>query len=187
MSGMSDTPGSSPTLEHPSVAKVAAALTAAGQPHSAGRIQYLPHAVRTAAEAAAALEIAVGAIANSLVFRMTTTDGAHAPLLVLTSGAHRADTAVLAALTGARNVGRASPEFVRQHTGQVIGGVAPVGHPAPITTVVDVALSDHETVWAAAGHPHTLFPTTAADLVAATGGIAATVSSAGTTGKAVPR
>ncbi len=166
-----------PARDHPAVAKVAAALAEAGQTGSAEGIRFLPHATRTAAQAAEALGVPVGAIANSLVFRMTTADGASTPLLVLTSGAHRADTGRLAALTGARSVERADPDFVRTHTGHVIGGVAPVGHPGRITTLVDEALREYDTVWAAAGHPHTVFPTTFDGLVAATGGRPATVAS----------
>ncbi|HWM57690.1 MAG TPA: YbaK/EbsC family protein, partial [Pseudonocardia sp.] len=85
----------------------------------------LPDAVTTAAAAAAALGVEVGQIANSLVFEMTGADGDVAPLLVLTSGAHRVDTGKVAALVGATRVRRASPEFVRAATGQAIGGVAP--------------------------------------------------------------
>ncbi|EHR62498.1 YbaK/EbsC family protein [Saccharomonospora cyanea] len=176
---MSRTPDRStdPARDHPAVAKVAVALAEAGQTDSAERIRFLPRAARTAAQAAGALGVPVGAIANSLVFRMTTADGTSAPLLVLTSGAHRADTGRLATLTGARSVERADPDFVRAHTGHVIGGVAPVGHPGRITTLVDEALREYGTVWAAAGHPHTVFPTTFAGLVAATGGRPATVAS----------
>lgn len=161
---------------HPTVVKVAAALTEAGLPESADRIRVLPSEARTATLAAQALGVDVGAIANSLVFRMTTSGGTSAPLLVLTSGAHRADTGVLAALTGARSVDKADPEFVRTHTGQAIGGVAPVGHPGRITTLVDEALRSHDTVWAAAGHPSTVFPTTFAELLEATAGTSAVVS-----------
>ncbi|EHY88430.1 YbaK/EbsC family protein [Saccharomonospora azurea] len=192
---MSRTPERSPepVREHPAVAKVAAALTAAGLTASVEGIRFLPQAARTAVQAADALGIGVGAIANSLVFRMTTADGGAEPLLVLTSGAHRADTATLATLTGASRVGRADPDFVRAHTGQVIGGVAPVGHPARITTLVDDALRAYDTVWAAAGHPNTVFPTTFDGLVALTGGRAATVSTVATdatdsrTGRSAPR
>jgi prolyl-tRNA editing enzyme YbaK/EbsC (Cys-tRNA(Pro) deacylase) len=98
------------------------------------------------------------------------------PLLALTSGAHRADTDVLAALTGAQRVRKADPDFVRAHTGQPIGGVAPVGHPTTIRTVVDVALRQHHVVWAAGGHPKAVFPTTFEELVALTGGTAAEVA-----------
>jgi prolyl-tRNA editing enzyme YbaK/EbsC (Cys-tRNA(Pro) deacylase) len=178
-----------PIRDHPAVAKVAAVLAEAGQADGAAGIRFLPRAARTAAQAAEALGVPVGAIANSLVFRMTTPDGT-APLLVLTSGAHRADTDRLAALTGARRVERADPDFVRTHTSHAIGGVAPVGHPTRITTLVDEALRAYDTVWAAAGHPHTVFPTTFDGLVAATGGRPATVAADSTdshTERAAPR
>ena len=142
--------------------RVAEALAAAG---ATGRVRVLPEEARTAASAAAQLEVEVGAIANSLVF-----DADGAPLLVLTSGAHRVDTARVAALVGVGELRRASPEFVRAATGQAIGGVAPVGHPEPIRTLVDVALERYATVWAAGGIPHTVFPTTYAELVRVTGG-----------------
>jgi prolyl-tRNA editing enzyme YbaK/EbsC (Cys-tRNA(Pro) deacylase) len=163
------------TLEHPSISKLSAALREAGLTAAAEGIRILDDDVRTAAAAAAALGVEVGAIANSLVFRATHGDEER-PLLALTSGAHRADTARLAELSGASRVGRADPEFVRRHTGQAIGGVAPVGHPAPITTIVDNDLARYEVVWAAAGHPKSVFPTTFAELVALTGGTAADVA-----------
>lgn len=94
---------------------------------------------------------------------------------MLTSGAHRVDTAKVAGLVGARRVRRATPDFVREATGQPIGGVAPVGHPAPIRTLVDTWLEEHETVWAAGGHPHTVFPTSYAELLRITGGTSADV------------
>jgi prolyl-tRNA editing enzyme YbaK/EbsC (Cys-tRNA(Pro) deacylase) len=163
------------SLDHPAISKISAALREAGMPAAADGIRVLDDDVRTAAAAAAALGVAVGAIANSLVFR--ATEGDHVfPLLALTSGAHRADTTRLAALAGARSVGRADPAFVREHTGQAIGGVAPVGHPRPIRTLVDNALAGYEVVWAAAGHPKAVFPTTFAGLVALTGGMAAEVA-----------
>jgi prolyl-tRNA editing enzyme YbaK/EbsC (Cys-tRNA(Pro) deacylase) len=158
-------------LEHPGIRRVAEALPVA----TAERIVVLPDAVRTAAAAAEAVGVQVGAIANSLLFA-AVRDGVATPLLVLTSGAHRADTSLVAALVGADAVKRADPEFVREHTGQVIGGVSPVGHPAPIETVVDEALAGYEEIWAAAGHPHAVYPTTFADLVALTGGRVAVVS-----------
>jgi prolyl-tRNA editing enzyme YbaK/EbsC (Cys-tRNA(Pro) deacylase) len=178
-----------PLRDHPSVAKVAAVLAEAGLATSVDGIRFLPRAVRTAAQAAEAIGVEVGAIANSLVFRTTDDDGVVAPLLVLTSGAHRADTAMLAELTGTRRVDRADPEFVRTHTGQVIGGVAPVGHPGRLTTLVDEALRSYDTVWAAAGHPNTVFPATFDDLVTVTGGRVATVSTStdSRTGRSAPR
>ena len=125
----------------------------------------LPDAVTTAATAAAALGVEVGQIANSLVF-----DADGAPLLVLTSGAHRVNTEKVAALVGARRVRRASPDFVRAATGQVIGGVAPVGHPAPLRTLVDRALAQYDEIWAAGGVAHAVFPSTFDELVKVTGG-----------------
>jgi prolyl-tRNA editing enzyme YbaK/EbsC (Cys-tRNA(Pro) deacylase) len=158
-------------LEHPGIRKVAEALP----PATAERIVLLPDAVRTAAAAAEAVGVQVGAIANSLLFA-AVRDGVAGPLLVLTSGAHRADTSMIAELVGADAVKRGDPEFVREHTGQVIGGVSPVGHPVPIETVVDRALSGYEEIWAAAGHPHAVYPTTFKDLVALTGGRVAVVA-----------
>ena len=147
---------------HPSVSNVVSALRSAG---ASGEVRVLDDSARTAAEAAAALGCDVGAIANSLVF---TADDE--PLLVLTSGAHRVDTAVVAEVLGAERVRRADPDTVRSATGQVIGGVAPVGHPAPLTTLVDTALQQHDVVWAAAGHAHAVFPTTYDELLRLTGG-----------------
>jgi prolyl-tRNA editing enzyme YbaK/EbsC (Cys-tRNA(Pro) deacylase) len=153
---------------HPNVRAVRDALTAAD---AHGEIRVLPDAVTTAAAAAAALGVEVGQIANSLIFE---ADGD--PLLVLTSGAHRVDTAKVAALIGVTAVRRASPDFVREHTGQPIGGVAPVGHPKPVRTLVDTALEQYDEVWAAGGIPHAVFPTTFAELVRMTGGTPAEVA-----------
>ncbi len=139
------------------------ALRAAGIP---GDIVVLPDAASTAPLAAAALGVEVGAIANSLVF---WSDGG--PLLVMTSGAHRVDTTALAGRLGRESIVRATPEQVREATGQAIGGVAPTGHPAPLTTVVDEALAAYPEIWAAGGTPHTVFPLTFDQLVALTGGM----------------
>lgn len=153
---------------HPSVDKVVLALRQAGAP---GEVRVLDDSARTAAQAATALGCDVGAIANSLVF---SADGA--PLLVLTSGAHRVDTAAVAALLGVDAVRRADPNTVRAATGQVIGGVAPVGHPIRLRTLVDTALASYDVVWAAAGHAHAVFPTTYDELLRLTGGSPAQVS-----------
>jgi prolyl-tRNA editing enzyme YbaK/EbsC (Cys-tRNA(Pro) deacylase) len=149
------------------VSRFAAVLLSLGV---AGEVVELPERAPTAASAAAQLGCEVGAIANSLVF---SADGA--PLLVMTSGAHRVDTAKVAALVGASSVRRADPDSVRAWTGQPIGGVAPVGHPAPIRTLVDTWLESCDVVWAAAGHPHTVFPTSFAELVRIAGGTPADV------------
>jgi prolyl-tRNA editing enzyme YbaK/EbsC (Cys-tRNA(Pro) deacylase) len=161
------------TATHRNVDLVVAALAAGGaDPSRIARLRVLPDAVTTAAAAAAALGVEVGQIANSLVFEMT----GGVPLLVLTSGAHRVDTAKVAALLGVERVRRASPEFVREATGQPIGGVAPVGHPAPLRTLVDRALESFDEVWAAGGIPHAVFPSTYAELLAVTGGESADVA-----------
>ncbi|MDT4932914.1 MAG: hypothetical protein QOK11_806 [Pseudonocardiales bacterium] len=148
---------------HPNCLTVEAVLVAAGLP---GRVQILPDAAPTAAAAAALVGAEVGAIANSLVF--ATAEGE--PLLVLTSGAHRVDTAKVAALVGTATLSRATPEFVYATTGQRIGGVAPVGHPKPLRTLVDLALAAYPQVWAAGGIPHAVFPTTFDELVRLTRG-----------------
>ncbi len=137
---------------------------------AAGAVRELPESARTAATAAAQLGCAVGAIANSVIF---SADGG--PLLVMTSGAHRVDTAKVSGLVGARAVTRAEAHAVREWTGQAIGGVAPVGHPQPIRTLVDTWLEKYEIIWAAAGHPHTVFPTTYAELLRITSGTPADV------------
>ena len=155
-------------LTHPTVVRVTEVLRAAG---AAGAPVALAAAAPTAATAAAQLGCEVGAIANSLVFKAD-----HDPLLVMTSGAHRVDTAKVAALLGVDRIQRADPDFVRTYTGMAIGGVAPVGHPQPIRTLVDVDLAGYPVVWAAAGHPHTVFPTSYTELLSITGGVAAEVA-----------
>ena len=153
--------------QHPTVRKVTEALAEAG---ATGEVRELAEAVRTAAQAATQLGVEVGAIANSLIF-----DADGEALLVLTSGAHRVDTARVAALVGVGALRRATPDFVRTATGQPIGGVAPVGHPRPLRTLVDVDLAAYEVVWAAGGIPHTVFPTSYEELVRITGGTPAEV------------
>lgn len=136
--------------------------------HRAGvdaRIVVLDEHARTAALAAAQLGCPVAAIANSLVF---LADGE--PLLVMASGAARVDTDVIARAVGATTVTKADAGQVRAATGQVIGGVAPTGHPAPLRTLVDEELRAHEQVWAAGGTPDTILPLTFDDLVSLTGG-----------------
>jgi prolyl-tRNA editing enzyme YbaK/EbsC (Cys-tRNA(Pro) deacylase) len=145
---------------HPNVQAVQAALVAAD---AHGEVRMLPDAVSTAAAAAAALGVEVGQIANSLIF-----DADGEPLLVLTSGAHRVDTAKVAALLGVANLKRATPEFVRSHTGQPIGGVAPLGHPKPTRTLLDTALAEFDEIWAAGGIPHAVFPISYAELLRVT-------------------
>lgn len=152
--------------EHASITRFRQALAAAG---GTGEIRVLPDSVHTAALAAEALGCEVGAIANSLLF-----DGGGSPVLILTSGAHRVDLDLVAATTGPLR--RADKDFVRAHTGQVIGGVSPIGHPGPIPTYIDPWLRKHPVVWAAAGHPAAVFSTTYDELVAMTGASELTVA-----------
>ena len=150
------------------------ALDAAGARAADGKpsqVRILPAAVHTAVAAAAALGVEVGQIANSLIF-----DADGEPLLVLTSGAHRADVARLAELAGVGSVRRATPDFVRRHTGQAIGGVAPLGHPKPVPTIVDTSLAGYDEIWAAGGVPQAVFPITYAELVRITDSSAAEVA-----------
>ena len=152
--------------EHPAVDRVREALRQHGL---APEIRWFDDATTTAQAAADALGIPVGAIANSLIFTLDDE-----PLLVLTSGAHRVDTDWLGERLGG-TIGRATKDTVKQATGQVIGGVAPVGHPSPVRTLVDVALAEFPVVWAAAGHAHTVFPTSFDELLRITGGTASPV------------
>jgi prolyl-tRNA editing enzyme YbaK/EbsC (Cys-tRNA(Pro) deacylase) len=128
-----------------------------------GEIRAFAEPVPTASAAAEAVGCAVGAIANSLVFE---ADGA--PLLVLASGAHRVHLGRLADRLGTGKIRRASPEFVLEHTGQVVGGVAPVGHPAPLRTVIDRALEPFPVLWAGAGDERTIFATSYTEPIALT-------------------
>ncbi len=152
---------------HPRVAAVARLLAEAG---STGEVRVLPAEVRTAAAAARALGVPVGAIVNSLVFAVDD-----APVLILTSGAHRVDESQVGALLGVDRIAPAPPDFVRLHTGQAIGGVAPIGHPHPIGTLVDIELARYDHVWAAAGHPAAVFCTSYEELLRLTAGTAAEV------------
>jgi prolyl-tRNA editing enzyme YbaK/EbsC (Cys-tRNA(Pro) deacylase) len=149
-------------LTSPSVERVREALSRAGL---ADTIVELPGAARTAKAAAEYLGCDVGQIANSLVFRAEMSDAA---LLVMSSGAKRVDIERLAALAG-EPVGKADADFVRRHTGFVIGGVAPVGH-SLTRTFVEKSLAPYRELWAAAGHPHTVFRLTYEELLRITGG-----------------
>jgi len=150
-------------LNHPSVLRVRAALETAG---IAAAIIELPGAARTAQAAATFLDCDIGQIANSLVFRAERSDGA---VLVMSSGARRVDTARLAAAVG-EPVGKADAAFVRERTGFAIGGVAPVGHATQVAAYVETSLAAYREIWAAAGHPHTVFRLSYEELLRITGG-----------------
>ena len=150
-------------LDNPAVERVARALKAAGIEPG---IVVLPGAAHTAKLAAHFLGCELGQIANSLVFRAMPSGSA---VLVMSSGAKRVDIGKLAALVG-EEIGKADAEFVRAATGFAIGGVAPVGHTGTLRAFVERSLSAWPRVWAAAGHPSTVFPLTYPELVRITGG-----------------
>jgi prolyl-tRNA editing enzyme YbaK/EbsC (Cys-tRNA(Pro) deacylase) len=153
--------------EQQSVTTVREALKLRG---ATGEVRRLDDSARTAKEAADALGIEVGQIASSLVF---LADGA--PVLVMASGGHRVDTNKLSAILDGAVITKANADDVRAATGFAIGGVAPVGHPHPLSTIVDTALAQYDVVWAAGGHPHYVFPTSYDELLRITAGEAAEV------------
>ena len=147
---------------------MAAAVAAAGVEPA---IRILDADARTAVAAAEQLGCEVGAIANSLVF---DCDGE--PLLVMSSGAHRVDTDHLARVLGAAAISKASPQLVRTATDQVIGGVAPTGHPSRLRTVVDETLASFPVIWTAAGTADSVMPLTYEQLLTVTEGAPIAVS-----------
>jgi prolyl-tRNA editing enzyme YbaK/EbsC (Cys-tRNA(Pro) deacylase) len=156
-------------LEKAAVQRAQVALTQNQMP---GQIKVLSDSARTAAEAAAALGIEVGQIASSLVFRLPDDK----PLLVITSGRHRVDTQLVASSLNIEKLGRADADYVKDVSGYSVGGVAPIGWTnPPAITLIDEALNDYEVIWAAAGHPHAVFPTTFVELQRASGATPAKV------------
>ena len=125
------------------------------------QVQELPASTRTAVEAAQAVGCDVGQIVKSLVFR-----GKHSgsPLLILVSGSNRVNEQTVARVLG-EPVAKADADFVRQHTGFVIGGVPPVGHAEKLHTLMDEDLLQYNQIWAAAGTPNALFQLQAQDLL----------------------
>ena len=140
------------STEHPSIVRFREAHTRLG---GTGEIVILPDSVHTAALAAEALGCEVGAIANSLLF-----DADGTPVLILTSGSHRVTPRPPPPASAYPPSSAPAPDFVREHTGQVIGGVSPIAHPAPVPTWLDSQLQQYDVVWAAAGHPAAVFSTT---------------------------
>jgi prolyl-tRNA editing enzyme YbaK/EbsC (Cys-tRNA(Pro) deacylase) len=148
--------------EKTAVKRVIAALADHGL---IGEVHVLSESARTAQEAASALGIEVGQIASSLIFKLPDDS----PLLVITSGRHRVDTDLVAKNLGIDKLARVDADYVKEKSGFSIGGVAPIGWVFPATILIDQALNDYEVVWAAAGHPHAVYPTTFAELLECTG------------------
>jgi prolyl-tRNA editing enzyme YbaK/EbsC (Cys-tRNA(Pro) deacylase) len=156
-------------LEKAAVRRAAEALQLHG---IKGEIKVLSESARTALDAANALGIEVGQIASSIVFKLPSGN----PLLVVTSGRHRVDTQLVATQLEINELGRADADFVKSTSGYSVGGVAPIGWlTQPEIVLIDKALEEYGVVWAAAGHPHTVFPTSFNELILATGGTPATV------------
>jgi prolyl-tRNA editing enzyme YbaK/EbsC (Cys-tRNA(Pro) deacylase) len=149
-------------LLNPSVQRVTAKLKELGV---AGEVRVLSDSARTAQEAADALEILVGQVASSIVFKLPDDS----PLLVITSGRHRVDTELVAKNLGIEKLHRVDADYVKEKSGFSIGGVSPVGWISPATILIDEALNDYEIIWAAAGHPHSVYPTTFSQLIDCTG------------------
>lgn len=148
-------------LEKAAVKRVAQALI---EHKMSGQIKVLNDSARSAAEAAAALGIEVGQIASSILFKLPDDS----PLLVITSGRHRVDTDLVASQIGVASLGRVDADYVKEKSGFSIGGVAPIGWINPTKIIIDEALNDYEVIWAAAGHPHAVFPTTYDELTKVT-------------------
>jgi prolyl-tRNA editing enzyme YbaK/EbsC (Cys-tRNA(Pro) deacylase) len=137
-----------------------------------GEIKVLTDSARTAQDAATALGIVVGQIASSIVFKLPSGN----PLLIVTSGRHRVNTEFVANNLGVVQLERADADYVKSLSGYSVGGVAPIGWlNKPEIILIDKVLSEYMEVWAAAGHPHTVFPTSFAELLRVTGGTAAVV------------
>jgi prolyl-tRNA editing enzyme YbaK/EbsC (Cys-tRNA(Pro) deacylase) len=148
--------------EKAAVKRVIAALAEHGL---TGEVHVLSDSARTAQEAASALGIEVGQIASSLIFKLPDDS----PLLVITSGRHRVDTDLVANNLGIEKLGRVDADYVKEKSGFSIGGVAPIGWVSPATILIDQALNDYQVVWAAAGHPHAVYPTSYSELLQCTG------------------
>jgi len=149
-------------LQNPSVQRVSAKLKELGVQ---GEVHVLSDSARTAQEAADALGILVGQVASSIVFKLDD----ESPLLVITSGRHRVDTKLVAEKLGIAKLQRVDADYVKEKSGFSIGGVSPVGWISPATILIDEALNDYEVVWAAAGHPYSVYPTTYSELLNCTG------------------
>ena len=149
-------------LNNPSVIRVTALLK---ELDCSGEVTILSDSARTALDAANALGIEVGQVASSIVVKLPSGH----PLLVITSGRHRVDTELVAKNLGVEKLHRADADFVKNASGFSIGGVSPVGWVnKPEITLIDQALNDYDVAWAAAGHPHSVYPTSFEELARVT-------------------
>ncbi len=158
-----------PELLSPNAQKVQNAL------HEYGldlQVVELSASTRTAVEAAQAVGCSVGQIVKSLIFRGLQSGQ---PVLILASGSNRVNEAAVTTLLG-EPIGKADADFVRQHTGFVIGGVPPVGHAEKLHTLMDEDLMQYNQIWAAAGTPNALFHLTPQDLLKISAGLLCKIS-----------
>ena len=151
-----------PTLSRPAVERVRSALKSGD---SFAEIKLLESSARSSKEAADSLGIEVGQIAASIIFRLPDDS----PVLVITSGRHRVDTDLITKHLGIAELLRADADYIKNISGFTIGGVSPVGWITSPLSIIDVALNDYDVVWAAAGHPHAVYPTTFEELQRMTG------------------
>ena len=151
-----------PTLSRPAVERVRSALKSGD---SFAEIKLLESSARSSKEAADSLCIEVGQIAASIIFRLPDDS----PVLVITSGRHRVDTDLITKHLGVAELQRADADYIKNISGFTIGGVSPVGWITSPLSIIDVALNDYDVVWAAAGHPHAVYPTTFEELQRMTG------------------
>lgn len=150
-------------LERASVMRAAEAMKSLGVQ---GSIVALSESARTAQEAADSLGVEVGQIASSLIFKLP----AGGALLIITSGRHRVDTDLVAKKLAIEKLARVDADFVKEISGYSIGGVSPLGWiTKPEIILLDEALNDYDVVWAAAGHPHAVYPTSFTELLKSTG------------------
>ena len=150
-------------LEKAAVKRFIAAATDLGVK---GEVTVLSETARTAVDAANGLGIEVGQIASSLIFKLPSGN----PLLIITSGRHRVDTELVAKNLGITELGRADANYVKDISGYSVGGVSPLGWISkPEIILIDEALNGYDIVWAAAGHPHAVYPTSFAELITCTG------------------
>lgn len=147
----------------PSAQKVQNALDALGLTLE---VVELPASTRTAVEAALAIGCGVGQIVKSLIFQGKRSER---PVLVVASGANRVNEKTIEACIG-EPLGKADADFVRNHTGFVIGGVPPVGHAEELVTFIDADLLQYNEIWAAAGTPNAVFRLAPMDLIRMTPG-----------------
>ena len=149
-------------LEREPVKRVAEAL----KQNNMGQIHVLSDSARTAQDAATALNIEVGQIASSLIFKLP--DGS--PILIITSGRHRVDTELVAKNLKVTHLERADANYVKELSGFSVGGVSPLGWQTSIAHIyIDDALSVYDLIWAAGGHPHAVFPSNFEELKRVTG------------------